>query len=118
MPHASALFSRFSFIWVLASLIWIVPLAIFFQNRWDRDLAPVDRTYLLRAQTCKANYREQDAQDRCLLIMELEHFQSRNIMTANRVLACAGPPLIGLGLFVYLRRRRSQGRSGEKGRSS
>ncbi|MEP2186269.1 hypothetical protein [Roseibium sp.] len=118
MPHVSALFSRFSFTWALISLIWLIPLAFFFLNRWDQDLAPVDRTYLLRAQTCKASYREQDAQDRCLLIMELEHFQSRSIMTANRVLACAAPPLIGLGLLVYLRRRRSQGRSRGKGQSS
>ncbi len=118
MPHVPAKFSRFSFIWALVSLIWIIPLAIFFLNRWDQDLAPVDRTYLIRTQTCKASYREQDAQGRCLLIMELEHFQSRSIMTANRMLACAGPPLIGLGLLVYLRRRRSQGRSGGKGQSS
>lgn len=106
MPYVSAKFSRFSLIWALISLIWVVPLAIFFLNRWDRDMAPVDRTYLLRAQTCKASYRDQDAQDRCLLIMELERFQSSSIMTANRVLACAAPPLIGLGLLVYLRRRR------------
>jgi hypothetical protein len=39
-------------------------------------------------------------------------------MIANRVLACAIPPLIGLGLLVYLGRRHSRGRSGEKGRPS
>ena len=105
-------------VYIVLSLIWLSSLSVFFLNRWNHDLDPINRTYSARTQICSANYSEPKAQKRCIQIMDLEHFQSRSIMIANRVLACTIPPLIGLGLLVYLGRRHSGGRSGEKGRPS
>ncbi|UUX49731.1 hypothetical protein NUH88_20325 [Nisaea acidiphila] len=67
----------------------------------------MERTFSLREQTCIARYRDAEARDRCLSIMLLERFQTRSIMIANRTLACLALPLIGFGLLVYLRRRRT-----------
>lgn len=98
---------------VAISVLWIGVFCWFFLDRWTENIAPVDRTYLLREQSCKATYRDTDARDRCLLIMELERFQTRSIMIANRALVCASLPLIGFGILVYLGRRRT-GRKGQK----
>lgn len=103
-----------SLIWpafATASILWIGAFSWLFIARWPEDLAPVDRTYILREQTCKATYRETAARDRCLLIMDLERFQTRSIMIANRVITCTSLPLIGFGILVYLGRRRT-GRKG------
>mgnify|MGYP003628314208 CR=1 FL=1 len=108
MAQSSAKSGRISPLWIIPALVWILPLGTFFLTRWEQDLAPVEHTYVLREQTCKARYRDQEAQDRCLAIMRLEQFQSSSIMVANRVLACAAPPLIGFAVLVYLRRRRSR----------
>lgn len=108
MAQSSAKNGRISLLWIVPALIWMLPLAAFFLSQWEQDLAPVERNYVLREQTCKARYRDQEAQDRCLTIMRLERFQSGSIMIANRVLACAAPPLIGFTILVYLRRRRSR----------
>ncbi|WP_420405362.1 hypothetical protein [Nisaea sp.] len=99
-------------VFATVSLLWIGAFAWLFLVRWSEDIAPVDRTYLLREQACIASYRDPEARDRCLLIMELERFQTRSIMVANRVLAGASLPLIGFGVLVYLGRRRT----GRKGR--
>lgn len=112
MQHNEPVLStRMRLIWLLflvVSGLWIAGFGFLFVGRWSTDLAPVDRTYVLREQTCKARYREVDARERCLLIMDLERFQTRSIMIANRALACLGPPLIGFGVLVYLRRRNSR----------
>ncbi|MBO6561270.1 MAG: hypothetical protein JJ959_12070 [Nisaea sp.] len=105
-----------SVIWpafIAVSILWIGAFAWLFLDRWSEDLAPVERTYMLQEQTCKAAYRETEARDRCILIMELDRFQSRSIMIANRVLACASLPLIGFGILVYLGRRRT-GKKGQR----
>ena len=106
-PHSRR---RTGLIWpvfIVVSFIWAVSLGAVFVERWSEDLPPVDRVYRLQEQTCKARYRDAAALDRCLRIMELERFQARSIMIANRVLASLAPPLIGFGVLVYLRRRRT-----------
>ena len=100
-----------SLLWLLISLSWMLPLGTYFLSGWERDFIPVERTYSVREQSCKATYRDPEARERCLSIMRLERFQSHSIMIANRVLACAAPPLIGFALLVYLRRRQSMRRS-------
>lgn len=96
--------------WFAISLLWTILLGSYFLDRWEQQFSPVAHTYLVREQSCKASYSDQAAQERCLDIMKLERFQSHSIMIANRVLACSAPPLIGFGLIVYLRRRRSKSR--------
>lgn len=110
-----------SLLWVLVSLIWMLPLGAYFLNSWEADLSPVERTYSAREQSCNAAYSDPEARERCLNIMRLERFQSHSIMIANRALACAVPPLIGFALLVYLRRRQSTVRTSVRssaGRSS
>lgn len=97
-------------VFLVVSFVWAAALGALFVSRWSGDIAPVEQTYTLREQTCKARYREAEARDRCLLIMDLERFQARSIMVANRALACLAPPLIGFGVLVYLRRRRTAGK--------
>jgi len=111
--HSRAKPLKFRMIWPVffaVSIIWISAFSWLFLNRWSDDLAPVERTYLLREQSCKAAYRDAEARNRCLAIMQLESFQTRSIMIANRVLASASLPLIGFGILVYLGRRRTAGK--------
>ena len=105
MSYPFAKISRLFPVYIVLSLIWLSSLSVFFLNRWDHDLGPIDSNHAARIKICMANYSEPKAQKRCTRIMDLEHFQSRSIMIANRVLACVIPPLIGLGLLVYLGRR-------------
>ena len=63
-------------VYIVLSLIWLSSLSVFFLNRWDHDLGPIDSNHAARIKICMANYSEPKAQERCMRIMDLEHFQS------------------------------------------
>ena len=80
---------------------WIVFLTL----SWGSIMADIDRDYDKREQFCKTRYSDVAARDRCLIVMDLERFQSRSIAIFNRVLLVIGPPLVGFGVVYYLSRR-------------
>jgi hypothetical protein len=93
-------------IWAGLSAIWIVAGSIFVLSTWENSTRAVRETYKQRERQCVARYAEADARERCLLIMDLERFQSRSIAMFNRGLLVLGPPLVGFVVVAYLQRRR------------
>ena len=73
-------------------------------------MGDIHALYEKRERQCIARYPEKAARERCLLIMDLERFQSRSIAIFNRTALVLGPPLIGLGAMAFLRRK-SAGKS-------
>lgn len=93
-------------IWLGLSAIWIVVTAIFVVWTWESSTQELHDLYEKRERQCVSRYSAPDARERCLVIMELERYQSRSIAMFNRGLLVLGPPLLGLGIVVYSRRRK------------
>ena len=93
-------------IWAGLSTIWIVAGSIFVLSTWEDSTREVFDIYKHRERQCVARYAEPGARERCLLIMDLERFQSRSIAMFNRGMFILGPPLIGIATVMYIQRRR------------
>lgn len=95
-------------IWAGLSALWAAVWLVVVLINWERSMAEVNAVYKQRENQCMARYSDAEARERCMLIMDLERFQTRSIAAFNRWLLIAGPPLIGLGVVVYLYRRRQR----------
>jgi hypothetical protein len=95
-------------IWAGLSTIWILAGSIYVLSTWTSSTREVHDLYERRESQCISRYSDLQARARCLVIMDLERFQSRSIAMFNRGLLILGPPVIGFGVVSYLRRRRGQ----------
>lgn len=103
-------------IWLAVSLAWAAALGAWFWTAWPGHVAPVEAKFVGRETFCGARYADPAQRDRCIIIMDLERFQARSIMMFNRGLALFGPPLIALGVIVYLHRPRGGGGQARRAR--
>jgi hypothetical protein len=101
-------------IWAGFSAVWIVAAAILVFSTWQSSTAEIHQIYEQRERGCVSRYAEPQARERCLIIMDLERFQSRSIAMFNRAMLILGPPLLGFGVVLNLRRRALRPTTGRK----
>ena len=95
-------------IWAGCSAVWIVAAAIFVLSTWESSTREIHEVFEERERRCVSRYSEPRARERCLAIMELERFQSRSIAMFNWTMLVLGPPLLGFGAVLFVRRRNSR----------
>lgn len=101
-------------VWAGCSTVWIVAAALFVFTTWESSTREIHEVFDAREQRCLSRYSEPAARERCLAIMELERFQSRSIAMFNRTMLVLGPPLLGFGGVMIVRRRRAPSREGKR----
>lgn len=101
-------------IWTGCSVAWIVSTAIFVYTTWESSTRGIHELFQERERRCISRYSDPRARERCLAIMELERFQSRSIAVFNRATLVLGPPLLGLGGVLFVRRRNSPTAKGKR----
>jgi hypothetical protein len=93
-------------VWAGLSVIWIAAALFFVLSTWESSTHAVHELYDQRERQCVSRYADPQARERCLIIMDLERFQSRSIAMFNRAMLVLGPPILGLGIPLYFHRRR------------
>jgi len=94
-------------IWIGFSVIWVVAAGLLVIMTWQSSTSEIHEVFVERERRCLSRYSEPQARERCLTIMELERFQSRSIAMFNRTILVMGPPLLGFGAVLFVRRRKS-----------
>jgi hypothetical protein len=101
-------------IWAGFSVVWVVATAILVLTTWQSSTGEIQEIFKERERQCLSRYSEPRARERCLAIMELERFQSRSIAMFNRTMLVLGPPMLGFGGVLFVRRRKSRAEEGKR----
>jgi hypothetical protein len=95
-------------IWAGCASLWIVAAAVFVFMTWESSTREIHQVFEQRERGCISRYADVQARERCLIIIDLERFQSRSIAIFNRSLMVLAPPLLGFGAVLFLHRRQSR----------
>lgn len=110
-----SLFRSLAFmIWAGCTVVWVAATATLVLTTWRSSTSEIHEVFKERERQCLSRYSEPRARERCLAIMELERFQSRSIAIFNRSMLVLGPPMLGFGAVLFVRRRRSRAEKGKR----
>ena len=95
--------------WIVLALAWAVGAAAWTTITWSGAMAGITAEYQSRETFCRSRYGgDPPARDRCIVIMELERFQTRSVAVFNRALLGVGPPLAGFAAALWWHRRQQR----------
>jgi hypothetical protein len=90
---------------ITCSTLWIIGSIIAVSYTWENFSSSTLKNYNIQKLKCKTLYYEKAARERCITIMDLEHFQTKSIGVFNRVLIITSFPSISLLSFYFFNKK-------------
>jgi hypothetical protein len=90
---------------ITCSTLWIIGSIIAVSYTWENFSSSTLKNYNIQKLKCKTLYYEKAARERCITIMDLEHFQTKSIGVFNRVLIITSFPSILLLSFYFFNKK-------------